>query len=297
MERNKIIVIVLFLVLAVGFLVQKVVNAPPANGARILLQVDESASPDWKANTQGRQQIMLEARKIFQKRVHSLSVAGEPRVLQQGPDQVVIDLLGITSKREADATAQDLAATGTLEFYLLSEVNGPNNPTGKWKMQTDHRNADASNTETYIFTDPAGMKINSAEQPEAVIEKVVGVNPLDPSKSAKPVFTGKDFIPSVKASINGRQQIVLDVELNESGTEKFRQFTRDHVGDILAIFYNRKLLTAPKIMEAIADGRAEITGFIDLKKAREAATALNAGSLPVAFRVVSVTVPGENKKK
>lgn len=297
MERNKIIVVVLFLALAVGFFVQKVLNAPPSNGTRILLQVNEAASPEWKANPQGREQIMDEARSVFQKRIRSTKLAGEPRILIQGEDQFVIDLPGITSRLEADNIVSDLAAAGSLELYVLSEVRGKNNPAGKWQMQTDHRNIGARDVGSYIFTGPGGVKLNSSEQPEAVFENVVGVNPLDPSKSARPAFTGKDLLPNVKAVVNDRNQVVLDIEFNEPGAEKFRQFTRDHVGDILAIFYNRKLLTAPKIMEPITNGRAEITGFIDLKTARFAASTINSGSLPVEFRVVSVNVPEKDKSR
>ena len=113
-----------------------------------------------------------------------------------------------------------------------------------------------------------------------VLSKVVN------TKANAPILSGKDILPDARADSNQRQQVVINIEFNRVGAAILRDFTRENVGEYLAIFYDGKLLTAPTIMEPIPNGRAEITGFKTLKEAQDAVDALNSGALPVTFKVV-----------
>ena len=106
-------------------------------------------------------------------------------------------------------------------------------------------------------------------------------------RTYKPILTGKDLLPSAKPNLNQRNQTVINIEFNNEGTDVFRKFTRAHVGDYLAVFFDGKLLTAPSINEAIPSGKAEITGFKSLQEARQIAEFLNAGALPVPLKVIA----------
>ncbi|MGB9620744.1 MAG: protein translocase subunit SecD, partial [Armatimonadota bacterium] len=92
---------------------------------------------------------------------------------------------------------------------------------------------------------------------------------------------------NAKAGLNARNQTVVNIEFNREGTAVFREFTRRHVGDYLAVFFDGKLLTAPSINEPIPTGKAEITGFRSLKEAKQVADYLNAGALPVPLKVIA----------
>ncbi len=154
---------------------------------------------------------------------------------------------------------------------------------------------DGNGGEAYIFTGPNGETLNSSipsDQPK-ILQKVVNAksdDPKDPAynpKGVEPILTGKDLYANAKSNINQRQQVTIDVQFNTQGTEIFRDFTRENVGEFLAIFLDKQLLTSPTIQEAIPNGKAEITGFANLQQAQRTASDLNAGALPLPLRVLT----------
>jgi SecD/SecF fusion protein len=245
-----------------------------AGGIRAVLQVDPRSPDDWPKEHEKRLEKMRSIRKTIHNRVKGTGGVAEPRVVVQGDDRVVVELPGV---RDPDKALEQIRSTAALEFYYLKDVVNSNNPMGKWRMEAPI----GGEEKAYIFTGPRGETIDSQKQPEEVLEKVVDF------KNNKPILTGKDLLPNARANINQRNQIVVNIEFNREGTEIFRKFTRAHVGDYLAVFFDGKLLTAPSINEAIPSGKAEITGFRSLAEARQVAEYLNAGALPVPLKVIA----------
>lgn len=82
-------------------------------------------------------------------------------------------------------------------------------------------------------------------------------------------------------------QIVLSFQLDTSGTRTFCQITRKHIGQRFAVLLDGRVLTAPRINEAICGGTGQISGSFDAESARNLAVLLRAGALPAPLRVVS----------
>ncbi len=82
-------------------------------------------------------------------------------------------------------------------------------------------------------------------------------------------------------------EIIVRLEFNDEGTKLFSELTTQNVGKRIAIFLDGQIISAPTVQNAITDGVAIITGNFTAKEAKELATRLNSGALPVPIKLVS----------
>lgn len=71
------------------------------------------------------------------------------------------------------------------------------------------------------------------------------------------------------------------LEFDAEGKEKFAQATEKHLGEIIAIFLDEELVSAPTVQNVIKDGKAVITGIPTAEEAGNVALMLRSGALPV----------------
>ena len=99
---------------------------------------------------------------------------------------------------------------------------------------------------------------------------------------------GSDILPTVRGAFDpsGKSGVVIELEFNPRGAEKFANFTRDHTNEVLMIYLDGRILTAPNINDPILNGKAQISGFATLKEAKQVSDLLNGGALPVPLKIV-----------
>ena len=85
---------------------------------------------------------------------------------------------------------------------------------------------------------------------------------------------------------------VVSLEFNEEGAKKFEEITRNNLEKPVAIFLDEELISAPRVQAIITDGSAQITGQFTSAEAKQLAIQLNAGALPVPFKIESQTRVG-----
>jgi protein-export membrane protein SecD len=143
-------------------------------------------------------------------------------------------------------------------------------------------------------------------------EEVVYPGPIGQGQVAKfvlgpTVITGEDF-DSASAVINqsqlGTSDWTVNFQLDSDGADRFAEATTAAVGspeptDQIAIIVNRVVISSPQVQSAITGGIGEITGGFKEQEAKDLATQLNAGALPVeltrqSVRTVSPTLGGES---
>jgi len=189
-------------------------------------------------------------RDTIERRVNSFGVS-EPLVQVTGTDRIIIELPGIKDVNEA---IKQIGETPYLEFKLENP-----NPTP-----------------TPIAVDPKNPK------------PVINLNPADLWKSTG--LSGKQL---TKASVDFQQgqgitnQVVVRLEFNGQGKDLFSKITTENVGKRLAIFLDGQIISAPTIQAAITDGSAVITGNFTTEEAKNLATRLNSGALPVPIKLIS----------
>lgn len=254
-------------------------------GLRVVMQVAPKNPSDWPVSPTDQKEKMDGIRKTIVQRVKGLGGVAEPLVYVQNNNRLVVELAGV---KDPDEALRRIGSTASLEFYYLDNVRTPNNSLAQWQM-----NAQDGENKGYTFLGPNNERLDSLNEEDAkkILTDVVGAAPktgaVPGKKYNEPVLTGKDILPNTKTGKNPDGKIVINLTFNNEGTQKFGEFTKRHVNDILAVFFDGKLLTAPKINEPIMNGQAEVTGFNSLVEARETAEFLNAGALPVPMVVIS----------
>lgn len=89
---------------------------------------------------------------------------------------------------------------------------------------------------------------------------------------------------------NGMPQVAL--ELNEEGTKKFADATKEYLGQSISIYMDDDVLTSPTVSSVITNGSAVITGSSSVEEAKRLAGLINAGALPVTVKAASVKTVG-----
>ncbi len=181
----------------------------------------------------------------------------------------------LPGKRNPRSEVRRLVEPVSIELYHLSRVATARNPDRPWKMKTP-----SSPKAPYLFLGPRAQRIDSKKDPELLIEEVVG-------SDTEPVLTGRNILPTAFVQ-ELDQGWAVQVKFDRAGARILREFTRTHKGEYLAVFHNRRLISAPLVEEVIPDGTARMTGFASPGLARRAVSDLNAGTLPVPVRIARV---------
>ena len=161
-------------------------------------------------------------------------------------------------------------------------------------------------SEARIVVELAGIK-----NPDDAI-KLIGETPIldfreEGKINAENIKTENGALPVVwkQTELTGRNLTNAAVEFNQNsnapeislqfdsqGAKLFEDITGRNVGKRVGIFLDGSVLTAPTVQSKISDGRAVITGSYKLEEAKQLATRLNAGALPVAITLINRTSVG-----
>lgn len=82
------------------------------------------------------------------------------------------------------------------------------------------------------------------------------------------------------------------LQFNDEGASIFKDLTSQNIGKPLAIYIDGILISAPVVQEAITGGKAQISGRFTLEEAKELASNLSAGALPVPIKLISQQTVG-----
>lgn len=105
------------------------------------------------------------------------------------------------------------------------------------------------------------------------------------------ILTGQDVSKATATSDeNGLPQVAL--ELNEDGTKKFADATKEYLGQSISVNMDDEVLTNPTVNSVITNGSAVITGSKSADDAKRLAGLINAGALPVTVKAASVKTVG-----
>jgi protein-export membrane protein SecD len=112
---------------------------------------------------------------------------------------------------------------------------------------------------------------------------------IDP-KQFPALFSGEQLETAAVGQDPTAGRVVTFV-LKPEGAKLFGDFTRDHVGEYFAIVLDSRVISAPKIDEAIPNGQVQIRsggiGGYPLKEATNLVTVLQFGSLPFPIEELS----------
>ena len=226
-------------------------------GLQVLLEADVPPGQAFDAS------MMEAARKVVENRVNGLGVT-EPLVQLQGADRIIVELPGIKDPDQAIATLRE---TGLLEFV----------ETGRTPLLAGdlvHTTLDATSTVT--STVPLTGTGTATTTQYAAGGQVF-----------QTLMTGRD-LKDAYVTTDQKGKVAIGFELTDSGAKIFGDYTARHIGDIVAIILDKRVLSAPVIQGVIPDGKGIIesgAGF-PLAEAQSIAVQMKYGALPVPLTVV-----------
>lgn len=176
----------------------------------------------------------------------------EPQVVVGGQDKVIVELPGI---KDVQSAIDQIGQTPFLEFRVQS-------------------------TKTPEITVDAEGK--------AVVDPTAGWDTT--GLSGKQLTRATADLQQGQASLGG--DVVVRLEFNDEGKKLFGDITSKNIGKPIAIFLDGQILSAPTVQTAITDGTAIITGNFTIQDAKNLATRLNSGALPVPIKIVSQQTVG-----
>lgn len=187
-------------------------------------------------------------RDTIERRVNSFGVS-EPLVQVQGSDQIVVELPGV---KDVEDAIKQIGETPLLEFRTQSD---------------------------------------SDTQPKPVVDKDGNIT-IDPLVGWAPTGLSGKQLKKASADINqsrsvANTEIVVRLLFDDEGTKLFSDLTSANVGKPIAIVLDGKILSAPTVQTAITNGEAIITGKFTADEAKQLATRLNSGALPVPIELIS----------
>jgi preprotein translocase subunit SecD len=268
-------------------------------GLRILLEAD------LPEDTEVTSDQMSTVRNIVENRVNGLGVT-EPIVQVAGSRRILVELPGIGNPEEAVDTLKE---TGLLEFIemtssdftyfdgnqiLITDFGRPA-PTLTLVIEESETptSTEAENTPTVSSTATEGNPDANTTPTVSTTETIVTTpSPSPTPKVFHTVLTGAQLENAYVTQNPNTNEIVVAIEFSEEGGQIFSDYTSIHVGDVLGIVLDKRLISAPFINEPITEGSALISGNFTYEDANSLAIQLRYGALPVPLKVVESKTVG-----
>lgn len=89
-------------------------------------------------------------------------------------------------------------------------------------------------------------------------------------------------------SYSNQGQFVIDLQLDQIGSERSGRLSLENIGRTLAIVINGRIIMAPVVNDCIRDGRIQISGDFTESEAEELASILSRGTATLPRKVLSI---------
>lgn len=206
-----------------------------------------------------REEAVVQARQTIERRVNELGVT-EPSIAQQGADQILVQLPGVT---DVDHAKEIIGKTGLLELKLVEQ--GP-----------------AASREDLLRSTggivPSNMEVLSGS-PDPAMGPGAGASFYLVRRTA--AVTGND-LRTARVQLDENNAPAVGFTLNPAGAAAFARVTGENIGRFLAIVLDKQVMSAPRIEGRIAtDG--QIAGSFTQEEAQSLALILRSGALPATL--------------
>jgi preprotein translocase subunit SecD len=198
-----------------------------------------------------REESVIQARQTIERRINDLGVA-EPSIAQQGADQILVQLPGVT---DIDRAKSIIGSPGLLELKIVEGAPSPSKEALMVNGQV-----------------PQGMEIvpgaGSAGDTSTVyymVKKVAAV-------------TGQD-LRSARASVDENNRPAVSFTLSNEGGRKFGKVSGENIGRQLAIILDGRVQSAPTL-ETRINSEGRITGSFTPEEVQDLSLKLRSGALP-----------------
>ena len=99
-------------------------------------------------------------------------------------------------------------------------------------------------------------------------------------------------VETANISYDELSRVVVDMQMDSKGAKEWKTLTEKNVGKPVAVTLDNRVYTAPNVVNAIPNGRTQISGNFSQEEAKELVDVLGAGKLPAGAKVVQATQVG-----
>jgi preprotein translocase subunit SecD len=200
-----------------------------------------------------RAEAVVQARQTIERRVNELGVT-EPSITQQGNDQILVQLPGVT---DVERAKQIMGSPGLLELKIVERVAGT-----KEELMTNGQ-------------PPEGMEV----LPGSGTAGDAGTMYYQVKRAA--AVTGRD-LRNARPSLDENNRPAVSFTLNTEGGRKFGKVSGENIGRQLAIILDGRVQSAPTLEGRITtDGR--ISGSFTPEEVQNLSLILRSGALPATL--------------
>ena len=203
-----------------------------------------------------REDAVTQARQTIERRVNELGVT-EPSIAQQGANQILVQLPGVT---DVDRAKEIIGSPGMLALTLVEQ--------GPAATKEDLLRATGGQVPSDMEVLSGGPDVAAGPGAAASFYLVRRV----------PAVTGHD-LRSARPELDENNQPAVGFTLNRNGAAAFSRVTGENVGRHLAIVLDKIVQSAPRIENRIND-QGRINGSFTQEEAQNLALILRSGALP-----------------
>jgi protein-export membrane protein SecD len=106
------------------------------------------------------------------------------------------------------------------------------------------------------------------------------------------IVQGEDLIDAQPGFDQRTGEPIVNFKFNIRGAQRFGQVTTESVGRALAIVLDKKVISAPRVLQPITGGQGQISGRFTVEAANNLAILLRAGALPAPLTIVEERTVG-----
>lgn len=199
---------------------------------------------------------------VVRGRIDGLGLS-EPTIARKGSSQIIVEMPGV---QDLDRAVSLIGETALLTFW-----------TAEWG--------------------PPGIKQLSPEKFRLLSGDSAKIVYIERNGESYPLILRKKVMSGsdLKSTYPGSNELgkpIVNIEFTSEGANKFFDITSKNVGKPLAILLDDKVVSAPNINEAIAGGRAQISGEFTPLEVKDLVIKLKAGALPVPIKIISNKLVG-----
>ena len=205
-----------------------------------------------------RDESVVQARQTIERRINELGVT-EPSIAQQGDDQILVQLPGVT---DVDRAKEIIGSPGMLELKLVAD-----GPAGS-KDDLLRATAGAVPPDKEVLSGAAEEGPGAGATVYYLVNRVASV-------------TGRD-VRTARVELDSNSQPAVGFTLNRDGAAAFGRVTGENVGRHLAIVLDHVVQSAPRIDSRIND-QGQIHGSFTQEEAANLALILRSGALPATL--------------
>jgi len=211
-----------------------------------------------------RDSAVSQGLETIRNRIDKFGVA-EPIIQKQGEDEIVVQLPGL---KDPERAIQLIGKTAVLEFRLIDDSMDPYSAAS------------------------AGAPFGSEVLYQQAVDPQTGRMAKTPFLVKKEAVLTGDSLSDARVAFDSQyNEPYVSLTFDSNGARVFERVTAQNVGKRLAIVLDGNVHSAPQIREAIAGGKAQISGGFAYEEATDLAIVLRAGALPAPVSIIqNVTV-------